>query len=129
MVPAGLEDTFLNRVLPLAEGEEPPMIGSLPLAAIFEIGEPITGGCRLLDAGGDPILGSYVKAELYRVTLGTPEKLDKAASVVVHYDGASGCYAFEFETDELTPGTYDVRLVFPDGSAEILRVQLVAPST
>jgi len=129
VIPAGLDDTFLNKVLPLAEGEEPPMIGSLPLAAIFEIGEQIAGGCRLLDAHGGEILGAFIKVELYRVTLGTPEKLEKAASLIVRHDGASGCYAFELETDEVTPGTYDVRLVFPDGSAEILRVQLVAPST
>jgi len=129
--PAGAGDTasFLDVPLTPAEGEEPPMIGSLPLAAIFEIGEPITGGCRLLDAHGGAILGAYVKVELYRVTLGTPEKLKRVASLIVRHDEASNCYRFEIETDELTPGTYDVRLVFPDGSAEILRVKLVAPST
>jgi len=124
---AGDDGSFFDTPLDLPEGEEPPMIGTIPLAATFEIGEPITGGCRLLDAHGDAILGSSIEVKLCRVILGTPEELEEVIRRIFRYDAEEGCYRFELETDELPPGIYDVRLVLPDGSEKILRVRLDAP--
>ena len=120
---------FLDRWLDLEEGEEPPMIGTLPLSAIYEIGETITGACMLTCSTGESVRDSRVFLYLYRTSIdGMVESREPLLIRVIRCDRELGAYCFEVETDELEPGIYDIYLGFEDGTEEILRVELTNPS-
>jgi len=123
---AGGDDTFLDRCLPLEDGEDPPSIAGQPLSAVYEIGEPITGGCKLHDRHGEADRNSYLIIELYRLDLGEGSvEQDLLLSTQVRYAHDHGYYHFRIDTTDLVPGTYDVRLVFKDGTSCRVRIQLV----
>jgi len=123
-------DSFLDLPLVLGEGEDPPMVGLLPLCGVFEVGETITGGCAICDVDGSPVRTSYIHVYLYAVDLSTvPETLALLDHWTVHHDKATGQYRFEVETDGWKPGYYDIRLSFADGSAQELRIEIIAPET
>ena len=129
VIPAGApgEETILDLVLDLAEGEEPPMIGTLPLSAIYIIGDVITGACTLLDGEGVPLTDSRIFLYLYLVTIdGMTETRTEVASALITCDRATGEYCFHLETAGLEPGIYDIYLGFEDGSSQILRIELQA---
>jgi len=117
---------FLDRVLPLEDGEGPPQVGTYTLAAQFEIGDPATGSCRLLDSDGSTLVASYVIVELYRLTFdGNDQFLEQLSHEVVHYNWENGCYDFSCDTSELEPGYYIVYLVFPDGSEQEICIEVI----
>jgi len=129
LLPAALAG-FLQRGFVLPPGEEAPRIGELALSAVYEIGEVIRGACRLCDDTGAPIDARYLTLTLYGVTVG--EAFDVRVPLetkVVRCDPETGSFCFEFETDDLVPGLYDVRIGYPHGAVAWLRVQLVAPPT
>jgi hypothetical protein len=129
--PAGTapaDGAFLDRCLPLEEGEDPPIIMGRRLEAIYTIGEPIAGGCMLTDADGEPLCGLIIIAELYRLCVDVfPPEYERVSSEFVRYSATSGCYAYWILTEGLEPGYYDVRLAFPNSTQERLRIQLVEP--
>jgi len=122
-VPAGTAGPglYLDRVGPLFEGsdnfpivERLPRIARQPLWAVYAIGEPITGGCRLYDEEGDLVRGSSLLVELYRLTF----YRQKAYYELVFrqrfgYDGASGRHQFSIPTDGLDAAYYQVRVAIP----------------
>jgi len=119
--------SFLDLPLPLAEGEDPPMVGTMPLCGIFEVGEAITGSCAISGAGGGPIRSSYIHAYVYSVDVSTlPETLTLLDHWAIRYDASSCEYQFDAATTDLAPGYYDIRLSFADGSAQVLRIQITA---
>jgi hypothetical protein len=130
VTPAGAagDGAFLDRCLDLEEDEEPPMIGLRPLTAVYEIGERITGGCLLCDDEGHPLRAAYVHIYICAVDPDArPEMLRLIAHWTVHYDVDCCGYSFGWDSSEQLPGYYDVRLLFPDGSAETRRIQLIEP--
>jgi len=129
VVPHGEGDgnTFLDRVLPLEEGEDPPTIGSYTLAATFEIGETIAGSCLLLDSNGNPLVVGYVVVKLYHLTFDSDEEfLEQLSHDVVIYDLETNCYEFSCDTSELEPGYYIICLAFPDGTDQEMCIEVVA---
>jgi hypothetical protein len=121
----GGDGSLLDLPLPVGEGEDPPMVGSLPLCGVFEVGEAITGGCIIYGSGGNPVRSSYIHIYLYSVDITTvPETIVLLDHWTVHYNYTTGEYSFEVDTTALDPGYYDVRLTFADGSSQVLRVQV-----
>jgi hypothetical protein len=130
VIPAGSagEDAFLDRCLDLKEGEEPPRIGCRALAAMYEIGESVSGGCILQDEEGRPLRASYVHVFIYTIDPTTrPEGIVLLDHWIAHYDTRFFGYCFAWNTMEQEPGYYDIYLAFPDGSGEVRRIQLVEP--
>jgi len=127
IVPAGETDGggFVDRGLVLEEGEEPPMIGSQPLTAVFEMGEAVTGACNIYDLEGRIVHGSYIHVYIYSVNLDVqPESLTLIEHWCAHYDYTAGAYSYGWDTAGQTPGYYDVYLGFPDGSSQTARIQI-----
>ena len=59
---------FLDRGLP--DDKEPVVVGELPVAAIYEAGELISGCCQPVDAGGAPADTEFLTLSWYAVTIG-----------------------------------------------------------
>ena len=101
----------LTNALELPEGEDPPMIGSLPLAAEFCLGEEIGVDLAVVDTEGEPILNTQVSAVLCTVEITedaeTREALLKAAEIP---DRRSGDCHIGFSFEDLMPGIYDLQL-------------------
>ena len=118
---------FLDRGWP--EGEEAPVIGELPLIAEYAVGEQVKGCfsiCSLTgEAVDEPVILTY-----YAVTeIG--EDFDVRLPLnaqYLYFDHDLGMYCFAIETDDLTPGYYDIRLGFPDDQVQWLRIELIALS-
>ncbi len=120
--------TFLDRYLDLGEGEEPPIAGLSALAAVYEVGELISGRCLLLDDCDRLLRGSYLHIYIYSVDAeARPEGIVLVEHWTVHYTGDCAGYCFAWDSAGRPPGYYDVRLFFPDGSAHVCRIQLVNP--
>jgi len=124
--PAG--SGILDSPLPLEEGEEPPMMGELPLAGLFTVGDAILGSCHLLNAEGHPITGIYLGVYVYAVDIAArPEVRTLVDHWRVVCDRVTGEYRFECLTEGLEPGIYDIYLSFDGTLSETLRVELVPP--
>lgn len=125
VVPEG-ESGFLDRALPEEDGVV--LIGNLELAAIYEIGELISGACSLVRPSGEALTGSYVIIGFYRVDVSLdPEKGLLLATWNATFDHETDCFRFEFDTTEITPGIHDLRLGFQDGTVIWIRVELIDP--
>lgn len=124
----GSSQSILDAVLALAEGERAPVIGSQPLAAQYAIGTPICGGCAILNANGRISHSGRLSVSLYRLTLdGNDEFLELVFEASYRYDGAEGCHRFCIPTEGVTPGYYDVYVLFPDGTDSVIRVEILPP--
>jgi hypothetical protein len=119
---------FLDGVLPVLEGEEPPMAGQLPLTAVHAVGDIVTGGCQIIDETGYPTCGSWVHIYVYSVdTNAVPETRVLVDHWMASYDMETGEYVIAWDTSELEPGYYDLQLSFEDGSDQVFRIQLTEP--
>ena len=126
-VEAGPE-LLLDIVLPVVEGEEPLMAGERVLTAIHVVGEMVTGSCQILGATGVPTCIAPVRVFLYSVDITTrPETIVFLSHAMADYNWDTLEYDFAVDTTGMEPGYYDLHLLFKDGSAEIFRIQLVAP--
>lgn len=131
LVPAGLVG-FLNRGWEDAAGgggglSEPPEVGELLVLTQYEIGEPISGCCAVLDGAGNPIDLPYVTMTWYAVTIGDDffdvrEPID--ARLLYEEDGR---FCFEIKTVDWAPGYYDIRLGAPFMDFVFIRVEVIAP--
>ena len=102
------------------------MIGEQPLAAVYEVGEMVTGACAILDDDGRNLSASYVHIYVYSVDLSTrPETVVLLDHWIIHRDRPSFEHHIEVPTDVLDPGYYDIYLSFPDGSSETLRIEII----
>ncbi|MFC2095770.1 hypothetical protein ACFLSW_04960 [Candidatus Bipolaricaulota bacterium] len=103
--------------------------GEQPIAAVFEVGELITGRCRILDLAGLPIVTSYIHVYIYSLDASTrPATNSLISHWVIRCASGTLTYDLEFETSELSPGDYSIHLVFEDGSTQDIRIQLDAPA-
>jgi len=130
IVPAGTgsdSDAYLDRTLPLDEGDEPPMVHGQRLVAAYPIGTPVTGGCTLADPNrGNPVVVSYVIVELYRLTYDQHRVIeDQVFHGLVRYDRDTSAYRFSVDTGTLPPAYYDLRLAFADGTVVKRRIELI----
>ena len=126
IVPAGAAGPglYLDKVGPLLEGSESlPIVQRLPrllrqpLWAVYEIGEPITGGCKLYDQGNRLVRTSSILVELYLLSF----YRQKAYYELIYRERvrceiASGIYRFSIPTDGLEAAFYQVRLGLPNGT-------------
>ena len=110
------------------DDEEIPVVGELPVLAVYALGEEILGCCTLRDPYGDPITDDHINLTTYRVTLGedfdTRTPID-AQLLSCPLGGAS--YCFSIDTRELAPGYLDIRLGLPREFVMWLRVELIEP--
>lgn len=130
-VPAGKggDDAFLDRSLPLRPGEAPPTVGTLPLAAIYSVGDVISGSCALRSRTDELCTNAHVTLTLYAVTIEDERETRAPKSVMIlPYDRKRNGYGFEIPTDELQPGYYDVRLRYHVGVSQWIRVN-IQPAT
>ncbi|MBE0636536.1 hypothetical protein IH601_11115 [Candidatus Bipolaricaulota bacterium] len=124
----GAGGTFLDRCLDLAEGEEPPMAGLCPLAAVYEVGDLVTGACSIDDEAGSAMRATYIHVYIYSADIAPrPEVITLLDHWTVHYDQSAGGYAYSWDTAGYEPGFYDIYLSFADGSSQTCRIQLVEP--
>jgi hypothetical protein len=130
ILPAGNAgpELFLDVVLPVPEGEDLPMAGLLPLAAIHVVGDVVSGGSMILDQSGLALWASFVHVYVYSVDITMDPEV---STLIVHwtctYDWVTGEYPFSWDTTDLEPGYYDLYLVFEDGTTQIFRIQLTLP--
>ncbi|GEM_PF-4909088 len=125
IVPAGAAGPglFLDKVGPLLDGSENlpvverlPRIARQPLWTVYDIGEPISGGCKLYDGNERLVRSSSIIVGLYRLTFTNPKTYYKLLQRErVRCDLASGIYAFSIPTDDLEVGFYQLRLGLPNG--------------
>jgi len=126
VVPAGAAgpDVFFDKVHPLLEGSpQLPILARLPrilrqpLWAVYEIGEPITGGANLRDAAGQLVRDQLVIVELYRLHFyGIKAYYTLVSIQYVRFDYRAGSYRFSIPTDGLEAAFYQVRLAFSNTS-------------
>lgn len=126
VVPAGTAGPglYLDKVGPLSEGSENlpivnrlPRIARQPLWAVYEIGEPITGGCKLYDEEEKLVRTSSILVELYRLTFYRVKAYyELLYRETVRCDVASGIYRFSVPTDGLEAAFYQIRLGLPNGT-------------
>jgi hypothetical protein len=126
---AGPEE-FLDEILPVPEGEDPPMAGEEELAATHVVGDIITGSCQLLGPTGAPTTAGYVHLYLYSVDIATdPETRELLDHWAATFNWTTYEFELAYDTAGLAPGYYDLRLSFADGSIETFRIQLVPEPT
>ena len=128
IVPAGDggEGQILDLPLPEDANGDPVMLGALRLSGEFPGGDTITGGLRILDGAGNPIRASYVGVFVYSVDItSVPEARTLLTHWRVVFDFATESYDFEWDTEDVLPGVYDIYFTFEDGSTQIRRVRLI----
>jgi hypothetical protein len=126
IVPAGGAGPglFFDQVGPLLDGsgylpivDRLPRIARQPLWATYEIGEPITGGCRLYDHNDKLVRTSSIIVELYRLRFYRVKAYyELIYREKVRCDVATGIYRFSIPTDGLEAAFYQVRLGLPNGA-------------
>jgi len=122
---AGGPEAFLDVLLPLGEGETAPLAGDEPLVASYVIGDLITGSCQFLGPSGNPTADGYVHLYLYSVDItATPEALELIAHWTADFNWTTFEFEFAYDTSGLTPGYYDLRLSFPDGTSQTFRIEV-----
>jgi len=122
---AGGPEEFLDVVLPLGDEETPPLAGDEPLVASYVVGDLITGSCQFLGPSGNPTADGYIHLYLYSVDVSaTPDALELIAHWTADFNWTTFEFEFAYDTSELTPGYYDLRLSFPDGSSETFRIEV-----
>ena len=120
-------EAFLDVSHPSVEGEDPAMAGAQLLAAIHTVGDVVTGSCRIIGASGTPTGASFVHVYVYSVDIvSSPEIVVLLDHWMASYNRPTQEFEFSWDTSELAPGYYDLRLFFQDGTAQIFRIQLTA---
>jgi len=126
----------LDVVAPLATGQyldrvEPdpyePVIGELPVYAVYEVGELIGGCCMVINWMGIPLEASDITMTLYAVEIGEEFDVREALDAQLLSCDEELCFCFSFSTSDLAPGYYDIRLGLPFMDEEWIRVELIAP--
>ena len=120
-------EAFLDVVLPVVEGEEPVMAGEKELAAIHVVGDAVSGSCQIIGSGGSPTGASFVHVYVYSVDIVSfPEIVVLLDHWMASYNRPTQEFEFSWDTTELAPGYYDLRLFFQDGTSQTFRIQLTA---
>ncbi|UCF10339.1 MAG: hypothetical protein JSW65_01275, partial [Candidatus Bipolaricaulota bacterium] len=102
-------------------------LGELVVSATYEVGELITGCCRV-EAGG-PIELPYVTMTFYRATIAKDfDVREPLLAKLLPHDSKTASYCFSIATADLDPGFYDIRLGLPSFDHQWIRVEVVAPS-
>ena len=131
LVPLGQggEDIFLDCPPVLDEAGDPVLVGYLPLAGVYPVGEPMTGAAMVRDAAGAALRSAWIYAHVYAVDLGTrPTSSELLESWMIRFDPESGDYPLSWDTEGMAPGIYDIYLSIGSlGTGQTLRVQLVEP--
>jgi hypothetical protein len=125
ITPAGAAG-FLDRGWP--EGVEPPVVGELDVLAEYIVGELISGCFAVCDEDGialdEPVIFTFYYVSEIGEDFDVRIPLDAG---FVPYNLETGQFCFGFETEELAPGFYDIRLGFVDDAVIWLRVEVLPP--
>jgi len=125
----GPNGAILDKSLDLAEGEGPPLAGLCLLAAVYGVGDLVTGACSIEDEAGRTVRGAYIHVYIYSVDIEPrPEVKTLLDHWVVHYDQARDGYGYNWDTSGMASGYYDVYLSFGDGKSHTCRIQLIEPT-
>ncbi|MBE0635843.1 DUF5011 domain-containing protein, partial [Candidatus Bipolaricaulota bacterium] len=108
------------------------LVGRVPLAAVYTLGEYINVGFTLSDDSGQLMSDAVVSLTImYLVLAEGGEEYDILSIDVIPYDPELGMYALSVATvsGELAfePGYYDLWIGFDDGTQELMRIQVVSP--
>jgi hypothetical protein len=115
---------YLDHVLD--EDVAPPVIGELPLYAVYAVGEPIEGSCMVVNWSETPLQGFDITMTLHSVEIG--DDYDVRAlldSQKLSCDTETKKYSFTIGTEALEPGVYDIQLRLPFHDTQWLRVELL----
>jgi len=126
------EPNLVEPLVPLGSGVMPSgLSGDGPsVPTVYEVGEPITGKCRILGINGLPMVASYIRVHLYSVDSSTrPESYVLIDHWVVRCASGTSIHMLDIETSELAPGDYQIRLAFADGAVENLLIRLIEPGS
>jgi hypothetical protein len=126
IVPAGAAGPglYLDKVGPLLEGSDSlpvvqrlPRIARQPLWAVYEIGEAITGGCKMYDQSDRLVRTSSILVELYQLSFYRQKAYyELIYREKVRCEITSGIYWFSIPTDGLDAAYYQIRLGLPNGT-------------
>ena len=101
----------LSHELELEEGEDPPMVGSLPLSAEPCLGEEVGLDLLVVDAEGDPIPDAQASVVLYTVTISEDgEEREVVLKAAERPDRRTGICHISLTLEGLAPGIYDLRV-------------------
>jgi hypothetical protein len=130
LIPTGQggPESILDNIIPVPEGEDPPMAGVEPLVARYVVGDAITGSLQILGSRGMPTSNCYIHLYLYSVDItASPEARELLDHWVSAFNWVTHKFDLDYDTTGLTPGYYDLRLSFPATEPITLRIEVTAP--
>ena len=122
---------FIDRWLPV---EERPLVGGVPVCAVYVAGEVVSVSMGLCDVEGRPCSDALVTLSVTRVPEPLPDGVayDLASYLVqyqvISYDPTIAGYTFAFSTLMYEPGCYDLWIGVNATIQASLRIQVVAAS-
>lgn len=102
---------------------------SSAIAAVYEIGEPITGSCQVLDGRGMPTVTSFIHIYLYSIDPGTrPETKLLVTHHTLRVTSGTSIFHVNVGTDDLAAGLYELLLGYEDGTSDAFRIRIADPA-
>ena len=113
---------WLDRLLP---AEEQVKVGTLPILARYQVGDPILFGFLLKDANDLPFIRARPNVLITEVKFTEEgERHTIWDWVLIPFDSGKGFYFLAYPTEKRKPGIYDLWLGFGDGQSLRIRVEI-----
>ncbi|MBU1050639.1 hypothetical protein KKG90_11525 [Candidatus Bipolaricaulota bacterium] len=119
-----IEDADPVLIWPINDEEAQPL-GEHALCAVLASSTVTAFLVDIKDEQSCPVLDSWIHVFFYSVDLSTrPESLSLVTHWIVHCDREARNYPIGIDTSTLAPGYYDIRLVYPGGEPQDIRIQV-----
>jgi len=113
---------WLDRLLP---AEEQVKVGTFPILARYQVGDPILFGFLLNDANDLPFIHARPNVLITEVKFTEEgERHTIWDWVLIPFDPGKGFYFLAYPTEKRKPGIYDLWLGFGDGQSLRIRVEI-----